>query len=387
MNHSRKQSRLLLIHAHCSTSTVRTRFTIQVDASSIGFSAALMQQGIVVSYHSRALTPTQQRYSNIERECYGLVNRIKHFHHYIFGCEFVVHTDHQPLVQLMTKPLCQVSPKLQRLLLKVTQYNFTTIYVKHNGVPVADCLSQNVQVESALEDESINVTVAAISMFQEGKINQIKHETSKDLTLVKLAKVIQTGWPDQHAEIDPDLHTYWIHHWNLSIMDGVIMNGTRIVIPQSLRDEYLKCLHTGHFGVSKCRARAKSTLYWPAIDKDITNLIGHCDTCRQVQHAPPSYDEHSVEASYPIHIFGSDIGNVNRKPHVVVVDNCSFFIYDRPMPDMSSETLILTLKTIFSKSGVPNILITDNGRQYCSEEFKQFSLEWFLYTKHHHLTI
>ena len=54
----------------------------------------------------------------------------------------------------------------------------------------------------------------------------------------------------------------------------------------------------------------------------------------------------------------------------------SFFIYERPMPDMSSETFILALKTIFIESGVPNILITDNGRQYCSEEFKKFSLEW-----------
>ena len=90
----------------------------------------------------------------------------------------MVHTDHQPLVQLTTKPLCEVSPRLQRLLMKVTQYNFNTIYVKHDGVPVADCLSQNVQIESALEDETINVTVIAISMFQEGKINQIKCETS-----------------------------------------------------------------------------------------------------------------------------------------------------------------------------------------------------------------
>ena len=77
------------------------------------------------------------------------------------------------------------------------------------------------------------------------------------------------------------------------------MNGTRIVIPWSLQEEYLKCLHTGHFRVSKCRARAKSTVYWPGIDKDITNLIGCCDTCRQVQHAPSSYDEHGVEACYP----------------------------------------------------------------------------------------
>ena len=55
------------------------------------------------------------------------------------------------------------------------------------------------QAESALKDDTINVTVAAISMFQEGKINQIKSETSKELTLVKLAKVVQTGWPDQQA--------------------------------------------------------------------------------------------------------------------------------------------------------------------------------------------
>ena len=87
--------------------------TIQVNASSIGIGAALMQQGRVVSYHSRALTPTQQRYSNIECECYGLVNRVEHFYHYIFGHDFVVHTDHQPLVQLTTKPWCEISPRLQ----------------------------------------------------------------------------------------------------------------------------------------------------------------------------------------------------------------------------------------------------------------------------------
>ena len=57
---------------------------------------------------------------------------------------------------------------------------------------VADCW--NVWAESALEEESINVMITAISMFQEGKINQIKCVTSKDFTLVKLAKLIQAGW-------------------------------------------------------------------------------------------------------------------------------------------------------------------------------------------------
>ena len=163
----------------------------------------------------------------------------------------------------MTKPLSEVSPRLQHLLLKVTQYKFNTIYMKHDFVPVVDCLSCNVQAESAWDDETINITIATISMFQEGKINHIKCDTSKDLTLVKLAKVVQIGWPDQGAEIDSDLHAFWIHIWNLSIIDGVIMNGTRIVIPKSLQNEHLRCLHTGHFGISKCRFRVKSTVYWP----------------------------------------------------------------------------------------------------------------------------
>ena len=175
---------------------------IQVNASSIGVSDALMQQGHVVSYHLRALTPTQQRYSNIEHECYGLVNGIEHFHHYIFGHDFVVHTDHQSLVQLTKKSLCEISPRLQCLLPKITQYSFNTVYIKHEGVPIADCLRRNVTIDSAKEDESLNITIAMISLFQEGKLHQIKWETAKDVLLVKLAHVIQSGWPSQHADLD-----------------------------------------------------------------------------------------------------------------------------------------------------------------------------------------
>ena len=191
---------------------------IQVDGSSIGVGAALLQQGHVVSFHSRALIPTQQRYSNIKCECYGLVHGI----------------EHQPLVQLTKKPLCEISPRLQHLLLKVTQYSFNTVYVKHKGVPIADCLSRNVTIDTAKEDESLNITIAVIGQFQEGKLHQIKWETAKDTLLVKLAHVNQNGGPIQCADLDQELYVFWIHRLNLSIVDGIIMNRTHIVIPKSL---------------------------------------------------------------------------------------------------------------------------------------------------------
>ena len=101
--------------------------TIQVDASNVGVGAALIQEGKVIEYHSQALTSTQQRYSNIEREAYMLVNGVEHFHHYAFGKPFEVHTDHQPLVQLSIKPLAELSPRLQHLFLRVNQYKYTVI--------------------------------------------------------------------------------------------------------------------------------------------------------------------------------------------------------------------------------------------------------------------
>ena len=260
----------------------------------------------------------------------------------------------------------RLAPGFNVWMLKVTQYSFNTIYVKHDGVPIVDCLSRNVTIDTAREDKSLNITIAAISLFQEGKLHQIKWETAKDILLVKLAHVIQNGWPVQCSDLDQELYVFWVHRLNLSIVDGIIMNRTHIVIPKSLQTEYLKCLHTGHFGVSKHRARAKSTVYWPGIDQDITNLIRSCDVCREVQHTPCTFDKHTTEACYPGHIYGTDTGNIQGKPHVIVVDYFSFFIYKRPLPDMTSDTVILALKTTFSEAGVPTILISDNGRQYCS---------------------
>ena len=96
----------------CATLTYyddKKPYTKQVDASNVGVGAVLIQEGKVIESHSRALTSTQQQYSNIERETYALVNGVEHFHHYVFGKPFEVHTDHQLLVQLSIKPLAELT--------------------------------------------------------------------------------------------------------------------------------------------------------------------------------------------------------------------------------------------------------------------------------------
>ena len=155
----------------------------------------------------------------------------------------------------------------------------------------------------------------------------IRRQTLLDPQLVKLARVIQNGWGESHGELDADLHAFWIHRFNMHITNGIIMNGTRIVMPRSLKG-YLQCLHMGHLGISKCRARAKTTVFWPNIDWDISQLIARCEVCHEHQHTPPSYDEHFVETHFPSHIYGADLCDIDGKVHIVCVDYFSFFIWE-----------------------------------------------------------
>ena len=142
----------------------------------------------------------------MEREAYTLVNGVEHLHHYIFGKPFEVHTDHQLFVQFSIKSLAELSPRLQRLFLRVNQYRYTVKYVRQTGMMIADCLRHIVCQNTAEEDETLNLHVTALTMFQDGKLQDIHHQTLLDPQLIKLARVIQNGWGESHGELDADPH-------------------------------------------------------------------------------------------------------------------------------------------------------------------------------------
>ena len=76
----------------------QTPIVTECDASGVGVGGVLLQNGHPVTFISQALTDTQKRYSNIECELLALVIVVKYLHHYVFGRQFTIHTDHAPLV-------------------------------------------------------------------------------------------------------------------------------------------------------------------------------------------------------------------------------------------------------------------------------------------------
>ena len=84
--------------------------TVQSDASKKGLGAVLIQDDKPVIYAPRALTETEQSYSNIERELLSVVFALERFHHYVYGYTATVQTDHKPLVRVWKKSIVYNSP-------------------------------------------------------------------------------------------------------------------------------------------------------------------------------------------------------------------------------------------------------------------------------------
>ena len=66
----------------------------------------------------------------------------------------------------------------------------------------------------------------------------------------------------------------------LSIQNGIIIRGDRIVLPLSLRNNALKIVHEGHLGIERCKSLLRQKLYWPGLDKQVIEFINGCIACQ-----------------------------------------------------------------------------------------------------------
>ena len=121
---------------------VNAETTLQTDASKKGLGACLIQKGKVICYASRALTKTEQNYQNLEGEALGTIWEMEKLHYLLYGKEFTLETDQKPLVSIYKKHMIDISPRVQRLIVRSFPYlPFKVVYKKGIDIPVADALS------------------------------------------------------------------------------------------------------------------------------------------------------------------------------------------------------------------------------------------------------
>ncbi|GFV00906.1 retrovirus-related Pol polyprotein from transposon 412 [Trichonephila clavipes] len=116
--------------------------TVSVDAGKNGLGAVLLQEGQPVAYGSVSLTQTHQRYAQIEKELMAVIYGLEHFNYYTYGRTATVQTDHKPTLGLSKKPYDTISPRLQRMLLRLNKCNIQLEYVPGKNLVIADALSR-----------------------------------------------------------------------------------------------------------------------------------------------------------------------------------------------------------------------------------------------------
>ena len=354
---------------------------IECDASGVCVGGVLLQHGQPVTFISQVLTETQKCYSNIERELLAVVIVIEHLHHFVFGRQFTVNTDHAPLVNLFEKCLNDTSPHLQRLLLRLSQY---VQYVTSKCVLIGNCLSHLIDHTSAREDESLNLQIANLGV-EPVKIDwqNIRTFTMVDPTLVHLAKTIQNGWPETGKELEGDVKPYFQHRYELHIVDGIIFFQNRIVVPIGIKHQFLAKLHESHMGVVKSKLLARTLVYWPKWNEDIKQVCVEYETYRENQHMPPNIPKFQVNVRGPGEVYGCDVAEIAGKQHTVIVDYNSCCIFEQKLKCLASVDVINALKDIFCGVGTPDRLVSDNARYFTSEEFHNFMMDWSI----HHITL
>ena len=361
---------------------VQKKVTVNCDASQSGLGAVLLQEGQPIAYVSRALTSTETRYVQIEKELLAVVFALERFHQYTYGKTVDVESDHKPLEAITQKALCHAPPRLQRMLLRLQKYNFILRYKPGKDLNIADTLSRAYIPDCGsdqMEEEltcAINLVINNIPATDK-RMQEIRDGTKNDKSLRILKRMILNGWPDIQSQIPQEVRPYWNFRDELSEADEVLLKGERLIIPSCLQQDILQRIHMGHMGITKCTQRAREVVFWPGMNKEITEMVEKCDACQNYQYS--NQKEPMVQGQIPEgpwYMVATDLFQWDGADDLLIVDYYSRFIEFCRLPNTSSSMVIIHTKSIFARHGIPKSVRSDNGPQFSAMEYSKFAEEW-----------
>ena len=150
---------------------------------------------------------------------------------------------------------------------------------------------------------------------------------------------------------------------NAEIHDGLLLRGTRLVVPPSLRCDILRYLHDCHQCITKTRQKAASSVWWPGISRDIEKMVSDCVTCEKYQRERIEPMKGTEFPQRPWSRVGVDFFVHKGHTYLLAIDdisrNVEICLVTKKVD--TSETTV-KLKKVFSRNGIPDILFSDNGR-------------------------
>ena len=263
---------------------------VSADASSYGLGAVLMHKCGTswkpIAFASRSMTETERRYAQIEKEALASTWACEKFSTYILGTKFLIETDHKSLVPLLgTKNLDSLPPRVLRLRLRLARFDYSITHVPGKLLNTADALSrapssadesdtrQQVEAEALME-----VCVAHLPASRE-RLEEYRSAQAADPICSTVINYCKRGWPE-NTHVETEVKPYWKVRGELTVYDdNLLLYNQRIVVPKALRRQTLQKIHCGHQGIQRCCLCANSSVWWPGLHHEVTNMVKQCPTC------------------------------------------------------------------------------------------------------------
>jgi len=158
---------------------------------------------------------------------------------------------------------------------------------------------------------------------------------------------------------------------SLTIEQGCVLFRERVVIPTALRTKVLKLLHQGHPGIQRMKSLARNYAYWPGIDHEI-EMVRVSGPCAAAAKQPLRATLHSWAPATPWERIHIDFAGPHLGRNFIIVDSYSKYPDVISVANTTSRQTVAILRKLCAQHGVPETIVSDNGTQFTSHEFKEF---------------
>lgn len=356
-----------------------------VDASPVGLGAVLVQinpkdtkDRKIIAFASRLLSETERRYSQCEKEALAAVWACEKFWIYLIGSKFRLVTDNRAVQLIFNNTACRPPARIERWALRLSQFDFNIIH--RPGISnVADYFSRQPVGSNESKEESSEKSEAYINAIAESSrphaltmSEMIKH-TNLDQELNELKTHMTSGNKKLAAKM---AHYGQIISEITQTSDGLMLRGSRIIVPKSLQRRTIELAHQGHQGVVKTKALIRSKVWFSGIDKMVDEMVLHCTVCQanstNVRYAPlmPSKMPEGPWQEVSGDFFGP---MQDGSYYLVNHDDYSRWPATDPTRSTSFKATKQILDKLFGTLGVPLKYKTDNGPPFNSYEFAEYA--------------
>lgn len=372
------------------------RTILYTDASPVAVGAVLVQENAnaeagkrhrIIAFASRLLSPTEQRYPQVQREGLSVVWGAEHYWYYLVGRKFTIRTDNQGIVFIMKRDHLQTKRIMKRAdawALRMEAFDFDIEFIK--GIDnIADSSSRLVEGvgETNFEDSLAPGEIMCFSLdppvdlaFPKGRVtvNEVRWFAEQDELIKAVMIALESDvWPRALGKYRSEKH-------ELRVVDNLLTRMGELVIPEMLRPKVLAVAHSGHPGTNAMKSILRGKVWWPGIMSHAGDWVARCKPCTLMsKRSNPQPMARSLLPGAPWEKIAVDYNGPYAEHGdisiLLMVDLYSRYLVARPVKGPNFSQLEGVFFDVFNTFGFVKAIRSDNGAPFFGKEYKDFARE------------